>query len=192
MGASTAPILCETTNVLAAFTNQADVTGDPVGGGTAVTANDTADVTLSAPAITVAKNPATQAVSSGGTASFSIVVTNSGDVDLENVELTDALEASCDTSVGALAAGASTAPILCETTNVLAAFTNQADVTGDPVGGGTAVTANDTAEVTLAILPPPVIEVIAVPVNDKLALLLLTLMLLVTGWYFRPAVTRKF
>jgi len=31
-----------------------------------------------------------------------------------------------------------------------------------------------------------------VPVNDKLALLLLTLMLLATGWYFRPAGTRKF
>jgi len=33
---------------------------------------------------------------------------------------------------------------------------------------------------------------LAVPVNDKLALLLLTLMLLATGWYFRPAGTRKF
>jgi len=31
---------------------------------------------------------------------------------------------------------------------------------------------------------------IGVPVNDKLALLLLTLMLLATGWYFRPATIR--
>jgi hypothetical protein len=41
---------------------------------------------------------------------------------------------------------------------------------------------------------PPVLDYvpIPVPVNDKLALLLLTLMLLATGWYFRPAGTRKF
>jgi hypothetical protein len=35
------------------------------------------------------------------------------------------------------------------------------------------------------------VEVIGVPVNDKLALLLLTLMLLASGWYFRPATMRK-
>jgi hypothetical protein len=33
---------------------------------------------------------------------------------------------------------------------------------------------------------------IPVPVDNKLALLLLTLMMLATGWYFRPAVVRKF
>jgi len=38
---------------------------------------------------------------------------------------------------------------------------------------------------------PPVIPIIPVPVNDKLALLLLALMMLATGWYFRPAVIRK-
>jgi len=37
-----------------------------------------------------------------------------------------------------------------------------------------------------------VLPVVAVPVNDKLALLLLTLMLLATGWHFKPAVVRKF
>jgi hypothetical protein len=40
--------------------------------------------------------------------------------------------------------------------------------------------------------PVPEYEPLPVPVNDKLALLLLTLMLLATGWYFRPAGTRKF
>jgi len=39
-------------------------------------------------------------------------------------------------------------------------------------------------------LPPG--ETIPVPVNDRLALLLLTMMMLVSGWYFRPAVMRKF
>jgi len=36
------------------------------------------------------------------------------------------------------------------------------------------------------------VEVLDVPVNDKLALLLLTLMLLASGWYFRPANMRRF
>jgi len=54
------------------------------------------------------------------------------------------------------------------------------------------VTSNeDTVTVTATTLPP-VYEPLAVPVNDKLALLLLTLMLMATGWYFRPAGTRKF
>jgi catabolite regulation protein CreA len=41
-------------------------------------------------------------------------------------------------------------------------------------------------------MPPVIVEPIAVPVNDKLALLLLTLMMLATGWYFRPATVRKY
>ena len=40
-------------------------------------------------------------------------------------------------------------------------------------------------------MAPPA-EVLDVPVNDKLALLLLTLMLLASGWYFRPATMRRF
>jgi uncharacterized repeat protein (TIGR01451 family) len=123
--------ICSTANVLVAFTNTGNVVANPVGGGNAVNDSDTAAVTLNAPSITVVKNPATQAVSPGGTASF--------DVDLENVVLSDALTASCDTNIGNLASGASTAAILCDSTNVQAAFINQADVTGDPVGGGNAV-----------------------------------------------------
>jgi len=160
VSASTSPILCETTNVVAAFVNQADVTGDPAGGGDPVDDSDTAAVTLAAPAISIVKSPETQAVSPGGTASFSIVVTNTGDVDLENVVLSDALEASCDTNIGNLAVSASTSPILCETTGVVAAFVNQADVTGDPAGGGAPVNDSDTAAVTLN---SPAISVVKSP-----------------------------
>lgn len=39
---------------------------------------------------------------------------------------------------------------------------------------------------------PPPVELIPVPVNNAVALLLLTLMLLATGWYFRPAAMRRF
>ena len=54
------------------------------------------------------------------------------------------------------------------------------------------VTSNDDTVTVTSTTQPPVDPVIPVPVNDKLALLLLTLMLLATGWYFRPAGTRKF
>lgn len=53
---------------------------------------------------------------------------------------------------------------------------------------GQSVTCTQTN--TFGALPP--IEILPVPVNDKLALLLLTLMMLASGWYFRPAVMRKF
>ena len=45
-------------------------------------------------------------------------------------------------------------------------------------------------QVNMFMAPPA--EVLDVPVNDKLALLLLTLMLLASGWYFRPATMRRF
>ena len=40
--------------------------------------------------------------------------------------------------------------------------------------------------------PPPVDIPVPVPVNNVWALLLLTLMVLATGWYFRPARLRRF
>ena len=40
-------------------------------------------------------------------------------------------------------------------------------------------------------LPPPLLDILPVPVNDKLALLLLVLMMLASGWYFRPVTIRK-
>jgi len=38
---------------------------------------------------------------------------------------------------------------------------------------------------------PPPVNVMDVPVDDKLALLLMILMLMVTGWYFRPVTVRR-
>jgi hypothetical protein len=38
----------------------------------------------------------------------------------------------------------------------------------------------------------PLPELVPVPVNNPVALLLLSLMMLATGWYFRPALMRKF
>jgi len=140
---------CSTTDVQAGFTNTADVTAVEQGTANQVGDSDTADVTLTAPSIQVVKSPATQSVNPGGTASFSIVVTNNGNQALTNVALTDALAPDCDTNIGDLAAGASTAPILCDVINVPAQgdFINQADVIGYP--DGDPVTDSDTAAVTV-------------------------------------------
>ena len=62
------------------FTNTADVTGnDPLGH--PVTDSDTADVDVIAPAISIAKSPDGQTVAVGATVTFTIEVTNTGDVD---------------------------------------------------------------------------------------------------------------
>jgi uncharacterized repeat protein (TIGR01451 family) len=90
----------------------------------------------------------TQQVTVGGVATFEIVVTNTGDEDLVNVTVTDPIEASCEKTVGALAIGASDT-YTCTTTNVTAAFTNTAFVTGDSAVDGETVTDNDPTQVTV-------------------------------------------
>ncbi|MDN4471957.1 DUF7507 domain-containing protein [Demequina zhanjiangensis] len=75
--------------------------GDPV------TAEDSAEVDAIAPGITVDKSPDGQTVTDGGDVVFDITVTNTGDVDLEDVTVTDPEAPSCDRTLGALAVGES-------------------------------------------------------------------------------------
>ena len=142
---------CMESNVTSGFTNVANVTGDPVGGGDAVTDTDDTEVLVSSPAITIVKddnddNDDSQIVNSGGTATFSITVTNTGNVDLENVTVTDPTTVSCESIIGNLAVG-ETETYTCTSTNVIASFTNTANVIADPVGGGDAVTDTDDTEI---------------------------------------------
>jgi uncharacterized repeat protein (TIGR01451 family) len=102
-------------------------------------------------AIAITKTPATQAVNSGGTATFSITVTNTGPVDLTNVTVTDPLSTNCAKAIGNLAAGASST-YTCTQASVTAAFTNVATVTGHPPFGPD-LTASASANVT--VNPPP-------------------------------------
>ena len=106
---------------------------------------------VAAPAITIAKNPATQAVNSGGTANFTITVTNTGTVTLTNVTVTDPLSTGCNKVVGTLDPGQSST-YTCSQSGVTAAFTNVATVTGHPPVGPD-VTASASANVT--VNPPP-------------------------------------
>ena len=105
------------------------------------------------PAIAITKNPATQAVDSGGTANFTITVTNTGSVTLTNVTVTDPLSSNCNKSLGTLTPGQSTT-YTCNRGGVTAAFTNVATVTGHPPVGPD-VTASASANVTVNPPPPP-------------------------------------
>jgi uncharacterized repeat protein (TIGR01451 family) len=139
---------CTLANVTASFTNIAIATGTPPVG-PPVSAQDTAAVTAVAPAthpaITIVKNPKSQSITRGGTATFTITVTNTGDVALTNVTVSDPLSPNCNRTIGTLAPGASSS-YTCTRANVTANFTNVAVASG--TAGGTTVTAQDTAPVT--------------------------------------------
>src|SRR5256886_7947485 len=147
---------CSLANVTTSFTNIAIATGTPPVG-PPVSAQDTAAVTVVAPAthpaIAIVKNPKSQTVTRGGTATFTITVTNTGDVALTNVTVSDPLSPNCNRTIGTLAPGASTS-YACTRANVTANFTNVAVASG--TAGGTTVTAQDTAPGTAkaAALPP--------------------------------------
>ena len=142
-GASTS-YTCTLAGVVAGFTNTATVTGtDPVGSD--ITDSDTADVAVLVPGIDIQKTPDLQTIVAGGSATFTITVTNSGATALSNVTVTDALAPDCDAAVGDLAVGESSS-YTCTAGGVRADFTNTADVSGDdPLGNP--VTDSDTADV---------------------------------------------
>jgi uncharacterized repeat protein (TIGR01451 family) len=150
---ATVTYTCTLANVTSSFTNVAVATGKPPVGPN-VTAQDTAAVTAVAPAthpaITIVKNPKSQTVTSGGTATFTITVTNTGDVALTNVTVSDALSPNCNRTIGTLNPGQSTS-YTCTRANVTASFNNVAVATGH--AGATTVTAQDTAPVTAKAAP---------------------------------------
>lgn len=135
-----------TATVSAGFTNTATVTGDDGNGGT-VTASDSAAVAV--PALTVSKTADDPVIGAGGTAAYTIVVHNAGEVALAPVVVTDAAAPDCDRTIASLAAGASQT-YHCSVSGVQHGFTNQVDATGTPVGGGPAPTAHDSAAVQVS------------------------------------------
>jgi uncharacterized repeat protein (TIGR01451 family) len=109
--------------------------------------------TTEVPVIDIQKTPNTQTVVTGSTVTFHIVVTNTGNVTLTNVVVTDANASGCAKTSADIAALASMAPGAvvsydCTKTNVTATLTNNAVATGTPPHGGN-VTDNDDAGVTV-------------------------------------------
>jgi len=115
------------------------------------------------PAMAIVKNPKSQSLSSGGTATFSITVTNTGNVVLTDVHVVDPLSPNCNrtkTDIPGLASMAPGAAVTytCTRANVKSAFDNLATATGTPPSGPD-VTASDTAPVTVkALIPKKVVK----------------------------------
>ena len=160
---------CSLADVTASFTNSATATGTPPSGSN-VTATDTAPVTVTPPptppatpapvpthpAISIVKDPSSQTVAVGGTATFKITVTNTGDVTLSDVAVTDPLSTDCSKSLGTLAVGQSKS-YSCTKDDVTADFVNTAEATGKPPTGSD-VKASDHANVSAKPFVPPAIK----------------------------------
>jgi uncharacterized repeat protein (TIGR01451 family) len=109
--------------------------------------SDAAFVDVIHPGIAIAKLPDTQVVVSGTDAVFTITVTNTGDVTLDNVTVTDVLASGCDADLRSLDVRDSHT-YTCTAAGVEADFTNTATVTGTPPVGDD-VSASDSADVTV-------------------------------------------
>ena len=144
VGATTS-YLCTLSNVTVSFTNVATGTTTPPVG-PPITVTDTARVDVINPAIVITKTPDLQYVLSGGTATFTITVTNSGDVTLTNVSVADPLAPDCvRANLGSLNPSQSTS-YTCTVSNVTSQFTNVATGSGQPPVGPR-VSSSDDAQV---------------------------------------------
>jgi uncharacterized repeat protein (TIGR01451 family) len=85
---------------------------------------------------------------SGGNANFTITVTNTGIVDLNNVNVSDPLVPDCDNVIGALAISA-TVSYGCTDVGVTASYTNVATVTSQLVTGAPGPSATASAVVNV-------------------------------------------
>ncbi|MBN6035371.1 DUF11 domain-containing protein [Amycolatopsis sp. 195334CR] len=131
------------------FTNTATASGiDPIGG--SVSDSDDAVVDVIHPAVTITKDVSPEAVREGDLVTFSITVTNTGDVLLSSVSVVDDQTPSCAREIGVLAPDGSTT-YTCSVTAGAAGFTNTASVTGtDP----TARPVSDTDDATFVVQQP--------------------------------------
>ncbi len=111
------------------------------------------------PAIAITKNPKEQSVAAGASVTWTIVVTNTGNVTLTNVRVVDPEAPDCAKTSAQIPALSSMAPgaslsYTCTRANVTVSFTNVATDIGTPPSGSD-VTATDSAHVTVTPLTPP-------------------------------------
>ena len=141
-----APITC-TATITEPTTNIATVTGiDPLGR-TIAPDPASAVVNVIAPGLSVVKSVDTGIALAGDTVNWTILVTNTGNVDLADVAVSDAVEPSCNTTIGTLAAHTAATAITCSSV-VSADTTNVAVATGvDPLEN--TLTASDDAVVNV-------------------------------------------
>lgn len=145
---------CTVANVQANFRNTVNVTAKEVGTNLAVSGSDFVDVTVVRPGINLDKIANTTSVTKGGTASFTILVSNAGSTNLTNVTPVDANCTLVSLSKGngdAVLNVGETWVYSCTVANVQGtngSFTNVASVTATDANG-VPVSAQDDASVTV-------------------------------------------
>ena len=117
---------------------------------TEVSATDASSYFGANPKIDIQKTPDSQLVKQGDKASFTITVTNTGNVDLTGVVVTDTLASDCSKTIGDLAVSAQQS-YTCLSPEITGNLTNVASVVG--YLGSTQVTDEDSANVTIDYLP---------------------------------------
>ena len=157
------PVSCPQTTLAIGEAMQCSASGTSVAGpysniGTAtanylglqVTASDGSSYFGSAPSIDVQKTPDSQIVVQGQSASFTLTVTNTGNIPLTDVVVTDPLATSCNRTFATLAV-AEVQTFTCTLANLQSSFTNIATVTANT--GTTTISDSDSADVVVAALP---------------------------------------
>lgn len=168
---------CANTGLTSNMTNTAGVTAKPPFGGSTLSDTATATVTVAdpVPAISLTKEVCdadacdadakpgeggwgdSTSVPYFGSAKWRLIVTNTGQNQLESVLLKDPLESKCELHSNQWHDQGFIASVLCESKNLTESFTNTATVTAvDPKG--TEVTATDAAEVEVGPKPLSDIE----------------------------------
>jgi uncharacterized repeat protein (TIGR01451 family) len=105
------------------------------------------------PGLVIEKSPDQATVPEGGSHTFTITVTNTGEVDLVNVEVVDEVVPECNRVIGDLPAGESVS-YECTVEDVTERIRNIATVTGETPDGDV-VRDRDDALVTVEEAPPP-------------------------------------
>lgn len=147
---------CASTSVTADFTNILTITGrytPTVGSPIAVSETAMATVFVLGPSLTVSKSPSSQTVQNGGTATFTISMTNGSEVALDLTVHDPLADPNCETLAPASLAAGSSVSYTCTSSNVTTSFTNTIVVTGTHVpttGIPVQVTATDSAAVMVA------------------------------------------
>ncbi|MBN1994328.1 MAG: DUF11 domain-containing protein [Anaerolineae bacterium] len=153
---------CSVANVTASFTNTIAATGTATVGGSMVTETASALVTVISPSLQIAKTPDTQTVIYNDPVTFTIYVTNTGDVTLNPVTVSDPLVPDCNRNLGSLLAGQAIIPYSCVLPQATVDFTNTA-VAGGLSPLSSTVSQTDTAYVEVI---GPDIEISKLPTNQ--------------------------
>ncbi|NDF42971.1 MAG: DUF11 domain-containing protein, partial [Actinobacteria bacterium] len=119
-------------------------------GSTMVQASDPSSYFGAAGSIDVVKTPDTQTVKAGANATFTITITNTGNIPLTNVVVSDPLSSDCNRTFATLQV-AQVISFTCTKTSVQTSFTNV--VTVNASTGTSTISDSDSAEIFVDVLP---------------------------------------